>query len=42
MFLKEKKSVTKTDLDPPNVKNVTLFFFKASLTMMLLYDVFIF
>ena len=29
MFLKEKKSVTKTDLDPPtprpNVKNVTLF-----------------
>ena len=29
MFLKEKKSVTKTDLDPPNVKNVTLFFFEG-------------
>ena len=31
-MLSKKISVMKTDLDPPNVKNVTLFFLKASLT----------
>ena len=31
MFLKKKESVTMTGPDPPNVKNFTLFFLKASL-----------